>query len=233
MAVKHFDIAGLGSVAIYKRRGMRSMRLSVTAAKQIRVTIPAWATYASGLSFAEKQSNWIQRHMPITSNVLRHDQAVGKSHRLRFISDQASSKPTRRVGISEITVRHPASLRIDDPTVQAMAAKASIEALRRQAEDVLPARLNDLAAEHHFAYSGVTVRQLKSRWGSCSSQKLIVLNLFLMQLPWEFIDYVLLHELTHTKHMNHGTDFWAEFIACEPRAKELRRAIRTYQPTLI
>jgi hypothetical protein len=53
-----------------------------------------------------------------------------------------------------------------------------------------------------------------------------------MQLPWQLIDYVLLHELTHTKHLNHGDDFWQEFLRHEPAAKALRKIIKTHKPIL-
>jgi predicted metal-dependent hydrolase len=54
-----------------------------------------------------------------------------------------------------------------------------------------------------------------------------------MQLPWELIDYVIIHELTHTKHLNHSDEFWAEFMRHEPKAKVLRKRVRSYQPVLM
>jgi predicted metal-dependent hydrolase len=64
-----------------------------------------------------------------------------------------------------------------------------------------------LPARHSFHYTGVTVRNTQSRWGSCSAQKHINLSLSLMLLPEHLIDYVLLHELCHTVEMNHGERF--------------------------
>src|SRR5690606_36436720 len=96
------------------------------------------------------------------------------------------------------------------PRVQKAAQAAAIRALRKEAETLLPQRLRTLAEQTGFTYNSVAVKQPKSRWGSCSHQKHITLNLFLMQLPWRLIDYVLLHELTHTKVMRHGPPFWAE-----------------------
>jgi len=97
---------------------------------------------------------------------------------------------------------------------------------------LLPQRLDQLAAQNGLNYSSVAIRQLKSRWGSCSSAKHITLNLFLMQLPWHLIDYVLLHELTHTKVLRHGPPFWEELEKHAPGARKLRREISAYQPII-
>jgi predicted metal-dependent hydrolase len=116
--------------------------------------------------------------------------------------------------------------------VQKAAERASLKALRNQAEALLPGRLKQLADTMGFEYNSVRVKRLTGRWGSCDRNKDIVLNLFLMQLPWQLIDYVLIHELTHTKHLNHSAEFWAEMTRHEPRAKYLRRVIRRYKPVL-
>jgi predicted metal-dependent hydrolase len=71
---------------------------------------------------------------------------------------------------------------------------------------------------------------MKSRWGSCDQHRNIVLNLFLIQLPWEQIDYVLLHELTHTEVLRHGPDFWRAMERVLSDVKQLRKAVRSAQP---
>ena len=79
----------------------------------------------------------------------------------------------------------------------------------REAIRTLPGRLERIAFRHGFQYAHVTVRQTKTRWGSCSSKKRINLSSSLMLLPDHLIDYVLLHELCHTVEMNHSKHFWA------------------------
>jgi len=231
MAVKHIEVAGLGTVSIYKRRGARSLRISVVGNGKIRVTIPAWTSFTAGLRYAESQAEWIRLHQPAPQAAMASGYRVGKQHQLLFMRSEVS-KPTKRVTPTTIIIKHPLTMTQESPAVQAIAAKASVEALRDEAEALLPNRLKQLADKHGASYYGVQVRKLKGRWGSCNSQKLIVLNLFLMQLPWELIDYVLLHELTHTKFMNHGSEFWDLLLSYEPRARQLRKQIRTYQPLL-
>lgn len=80
--------------------------------------------------------------------------------------------------------------------------------LRKQAKEYLPQRLELLASKYGFSYNSVKITKSKGRWGSCSSKKNINLSLYLMKLPPYLIDYVILHELCHTKEMNHGPQFW-------------------------
>jgi len=84
--------------------------------------------------------------------------------------------------------------------------------LRPQAERELPARLMELAARHGYHVAGVTVRNQRSRWGSCSPAGRISLNWRLAQVPPEVRDYVLLHELTHLAVGNHSPRFWKILI---------------------
>ena len=75
---------------------------------------------------------------------------------------------------------------------------------RKNARKMLTQRLSELAEEHNFDYGKVSIRSQKTRWGSCSSKDNISLNQNLLHLPDYLIDYVLLHELTHTRVKNHS-----------------------------
>lgn len=87
------------------------------------------------------------------------------------------------------------------------AAPGEIEALRRQAKAELPPRLSELAARYGFTYNKVTIKHNASNWGSCSSKGNINLNLNIVRLPKVLQDYILLHELCHLRHQDHGHAF--------------------------
>ncbi len=231
MAQKRFVLDGDLPVTVYKRRGNRNLRLSVTTSGEIRVSIPAWAPYSAGLTFARSKHEWIlaQRR---PREVLKEGLRIGKAHHLHFVAKPGVSKPSSRVSPGVVTVTYPHHMSSEDAPVQQAARVASIRALRIQAEQLLPQRLARLAEAHDFSYNGVSVRQLKSRWGSCDQDKAIVLSIFLMQLPWEYIDYVLLHELVHTRIMRHGPDFWNAMTELMPDAKRLRKELHQYRPAL-
>lgn len=230
MPYKEFMVEDL-TVRIYKRRSSRSLRLSIGPGGEVRVSIPTWAPYVAGLQFARSKYDWIlEQRRP--QEILEEGRPIGKAHHLRFAAKPGLAKPSGRVIPGAVLVSYPPELTTADPAVQKAARDAAIRALRAQARKLLPQRLARLAETHGFEYGEVTVKRLKSRWGSCDHQKNIVLNLFLMQLPWESIDYVLLHELMHTRIMRHGPDFWRAMEEIEPDTKRLRKAVRDHHPVL-
>ncbi|TEU02755.1 MAG: M48 family peptidase [Dehalococcoidia bacterium] len=79
-----------------------------------------------------------------------------------------------------------------------------------RAKRKLSRRLKHLAEKHGFTYNRVFIRNQRTRWGSCSSRRNISLNMRLVMIPDELMDYVILHELTHTRFKNHSKDFYAE-----------------------
>ena len=99
---------------------------------------------------------------------------------------------------------------------------------RGEARAILIRRLEYLAGKHGFSYKGLTVRNQKTRWGSCSSRNSISLNMQLIRLPEELIDYVILHELVHTKIKNHSAAFWLELDRLVGNSKQLRTKLRHY-----
>lgn len=232
MATKQIELPGIGNVMLYKRRGNRSLRLSIGSAGEVRVSMPYWLPYAAGEQFALSKRDWIAAHRLPEPAGLQHGQAVGKAHRLHFAPSAQATRITTRLKDNQIEINHPAQFLHTHPEVQKAAQAAAIRALRKEAEQLLPIRLRQLARQEDFAFRSVAIKQLKSRWGSCSAQQDIVLNLFLMQLPWHLIDYVLLHELTHTKVMQHGAPFWQELERHAPHAKRLRKEIGGYHPVL-
>ncbi|HSX36265.1 MAG TPA: SprT family zinc-dependent metalloprotease [Patescibacteria group bacterium] len=232
MATKQVDIPGIGPVTLYKRHGNRSLRLSLAPDGEVRVSLPYWVPYAAGEQFARSRSAWINEHRLPEPAQLAHELRVGKAHRLHFTPLRDATKAGTRIKMNMVEVTYPVSWSVDDPRVQKAAHGAAIRAMRKEARQILPLRLKQLAEREGFSYTSVDIRQLKSRWGSCSSKQEIVLNLFLMQLPWHLIDYVLLHELTHTRVMQHGAPFWQEMERHVPHAKRLRKEIGTHHPVL-
>lgn len=102
--------------------------------------------------------------------------------------------------------------------------------LLEKAKLYLPQRLFDLARNNGFIYKGLTIRNSKTRWGSCSSKKNINLSIYMMILPPHLIDYVILHELCHTIHMNHSPEFWALLDKYTGnKAKALRQEMKQYK----
>ena len=99
--------------------------------------------------------------------------------------------------------------------------------LRALAREELPPRLRALAALHGLTVAGVSIRNQKSRWGSCSPSGRIALNFRLVQMPREVSDYVLLHELMHLQQQNHSRRFWRLVEAACPGFRAAERWLKT------
>lgn len=231
MPVKKLEIGGLGTISLYKRSGTRNIRLTIGPGGNVRVTLPKWVPYNAGLEFVKARREWILSHQPAAQAGLQDGDHIGKAHRLKFIESTSNIVRTN-VTKNEIRVTYPANMDVADKLVQEAAKKACVRALKKQAEQLLPMRVEHLAAQHGFSYRGIRVKQLRSRWGSCNNMQELVFNLYLVQLPWPLIDYVVLHELQHTTVMKHGPAFWKAMQQNLPNVVELRKTIKSEQPTL-
>ena len=99
-----------------------------------------------------------------------------------------------------------------------------------EARDILISRLEELAKIHNFKYTKVSIRNQKTKWGSCSAKNNVSLNINLVRLPDKLRDYVILHELVHTLIKNHGKKFWAELDkVVGGSSKELSKKLRKYR----
>ena len=125
------------------------------------------------------------------------------------------------------------TLLVTGPPGDAEASRqALIRWLRRRAQTGLAARLEEVASAHGLPFRVVTVRHQRTRWGSCSPQRAISLNLRLLFLDPAIVDHVLLHELCHTRELNHSKRFWALLEAHDPDWRVHRRQAREVWRTL-
>lgn len=231
MAKKVVNIPDIGTVTLVKRRGNSNIRLSFARDGNLRVSLPYFVPYQAGIEFVKSRRDWIIKHQPADVLQLQDGDRIGKAHHLRIVTGAAATRVSIKQNV--ITVACPVDVPSIHASVQKAAERGALKALKREADQLLPQRLRELAAKHDFAYASVTAKRLSSRWGSCDQSGHITLNTYLMQLPWELIDYVILHELTHTEHLNHGEDFWQRFIHALPDAKKRRRVLKTYRTAIL
>lgn len=102
--------------------------------------------------------------------------------------------------------------------------------LKIEAQQILPARLQALADTYGFAFAQVRINSAQMRWGSCSAKRVINLSYNLMLLPDELIDFVLVHELCHTREMNHGARFKQLMTGIFANYTALNAALKQYRP---
>lgn len=154
---------------------------------------------------------------------------IGKSHTLIV-------KPSQKIAAKRvkqhIIVEVPTGVALSDPRVIKLIREVSTTALRTEAKSYLPKRLGYLAEQLGFTYERVRFSHASSRWGSCSSTGTISLNIALMKLPFELIDYVIVHELAHTREMNHSDAFWQLVSQGDPQYKQHRKQLKAETPAI-
>ena len=123
--------------------------------------------------------------------------------------------------------------RTNEMKMQLKKAKSLASIDKQEARKILESRISQLAGKYGFEYNRISIRKQKTRWGSCSTKDNISLNMNLLHLPKELMDYVLLHELVHTRIKSHGKDFWHELDKVIPDSKKIDRKLKEYQYCLL
>lgn len=226
-------IEQVGEVTFQKRKGAKAVRIRIGHDGVVRVTLPSWSPYKVAEAFVRTKADWIAANrVDRKHHIIGPNDRIGKGHRVRFVHEDRD-KPGSRITKTELVIRIPATADIADEDVQIIARAGAVRALKQEANLLLPQRIKTLAEQYGFTYRSLGIKRLQSRWGSCSSEKDIALNCFLMQLPWDLIDYVLLHELVHTRIMAHGERFWSELDKYVSDLPAKRKLIKTYQPQVV
>lgn len=105
--------------------------------------------------------------------------------------------------------------------------------LKVKARNLIRKRIEHYNRHYQFSYLRLTIRDQKTRWGSCSSNKTLSFNFRLALLPLELVDYVVVHELCHLKEMNHSRKFWLLVAQTLPHYPILRKQLRLHEGQLM
>lgn len=227
MTAKVVQYSQIGDVTFVKNRRSKNIKISVKPDQSVRVSYPFYVTKTEATQFLLKNLGWIaaQQHLFSTKKtpVTAGDVLQTKLHRITF---HAGKKCDTEIHNGEVGIF------VDDfskPEAAKYIENVLTVIYRREAKKILPVRLAELANQHGFVFQKVTIRNNRRNWGSCSSKNNISLNLQMMKLPYELIDYILLHELVHTQIKNHGPLFWKKLDEITGnRAKELAKQVRKF-----
>lgn len=222
-------MAGTKPVPVTFARHTRARRyiLRLRSDGTARVTVPRGGTFAEARGFAQRQTAWLERQLVRLASkpVEARDWRIGGNILLRGEAVLLEADPSgRRILFARETVR------VADVTADLRPALE--KHLRKLAALELPPRVLKLAALHSLAVRRVSVRDQRSRWGSCSRRGTISLNWRLIQTPVFVRDYIILHELMHLRQMNHSVRFWREVAAVCPAYEEAERWIKLHSSLL-
>jgi len=197
---------------IYSKRKSVSLRVD----KSGRAVVRAPIGYPKGKieAFVEKHRLWIFKR-----------QAEVAAYRTPDFSDGAELTLFGKKYVISSTRSGDGILKLSKTNRQ----KSLIAALRSMTLRETGALTQKIAREGGFSYTGIRVSSAKSRWGSCNAKRHISYTFYLAFLPMRLVEYVCVHELAHTKEMNHSARFWAVVEKIMPDYKERRKELKSHR----
>ena len=235
MPEKIIHINGVGNVLFRHSKRARHLNISIRPFVGARVSIPVGMNYESAVGFVIDRRLWIKKHLSkmkefedLQTQFDENSSYSTKSHKLNLRKAERRNISVR-LSKGKINVVYPAELSPDSNELQSATRKGIERALKLEAKEYLPDKVKALAKKYDFKFNKLTLKNIKSRWGSCSRKNNINLSIHLMRLPDHLIDYVILHELVHTVHHNHSIRFWTMLISITGRAKSLDKELKKYR----
>ncbi len=226
----------LEKVHYKKSSKARYIRISIKPEVGIVVTVPYRNSIADAEKFVSTKLKWINKHLEKNNKLIdkltvfnQNIKFKTKEHELIFIQDHLQHGLKIKIKHGQIKFSYPQTINIENFKVQNFIRKGIEEAWRIEAKKYLPQRVSILAEQYGFKYNSVSIRNSTTRWGSCSYNNNINLSLHLMRLPDKFIDYIILHELSHTVHKNHKKNFRKMIERVCPEAKLIEKEMRNYR----
>ncbi len=216
------------TVEFVRHRRARHYIMRVTADGHLRVTVPWHGSRSEALRFVEERRTWIDRERTkrMAAAATRGAWKAGTPVLFHGVEHELRVEP---VDVRRVRVRlGEESFYVPAERVESL--RVPVEAwLRKYAAVELPERLAALARRLGFEVDAVSIRNQRSRWGSCSPSGRISLNWRLVQFPDTIADYVIIHELVHLRFMNHSRKFWTEVGRLCPEYQSARAWLRAHQ----
>lgn len=212
--------------AVTVRHSRRARRIAVRIAVggRVELVVPRGVPERRAWAFYESRAEWVREHLA-RRRVAAPEQEFPPRHLHLPLLDE-TWRIFRAGGSGRPRVEEAGSVLVLRGTGEPEAFRhCLLHWLKQRAHVALAPRLAAAAERHGFRYSRLRIGNQRSRWGSCSVQGLISLNLALLFQPERVVHYLLCHELAHTRHMDHSERFWTCVAACVPRWRMLDRAL--------
>lgn len=211
-------------IEVSLRRSARAKRLSLRVSRldgRVTLTLPKNARAQEGIAFLESKHAWLRSHLDQLAPI--QPVAIGKQIMLRGQMTPIVQGTGKRVAIRDSCIEVPG------PQDAGLKIKAQ---LRQMARNALAEASDRYAGQLGQSYSRLSIRDTRSRWGSCSSRGVLMYSWRLIMAPPSVLDYVAAHEVAHLVEMNHSDAFWAVVAGICPGYEADRHWLRTHGDTL-
>ncbi len=203
-------------------RRAKYIRIKLNNQGELSVTLPHRGSASHAHDFIQSKSDWVATQLsklPESRNNRVPDQLdlvlLAETWDVRILDHNTNEQEASPLYIEMDDEQKIIDFSGNDQQI-AIFNQLLAEWLKVKARVIFSNMLAALAEQHGFHYNRLTIRAQKTRWGSCSSRKNISLNCKLLFMPVKVVEYVMIHELCHTIHMNHSSDFWQLVEDCDP-----------------
>lgn len=207
----------------------KHLSLKLTSSGALSVILPQGIQTLLAHSFVQEQSAWIEKH--IRQSVTKPSiSARPDVLDLKMLNEKWSIEYKEGVqGSVEYSELPNHCLSITGEIQSDKLVNKIIGLfLKNKASALFSQIISELATQHGFQYSGITIRGQKGRWGSCSSRKKLNINYKLLLMPEAVVRYVFIHELCHTREMNHSAKFWQLVENYVPEYRQYREYLKEH-----
>jgi hypothetical protein len=235
LTTKIIHLPEIGEVHLHKKARAKQLSIRLKPQQAVQVTIPQRLSFAEAEKIVLSKVAWIKKHLPKMQEIAQQATVFSpaqpyttRSHQLYLLPSQQPDFQVLRKQ-NRVELYYPQTLDFADPSVQNAAKAVLLRIWRTEAQNYLPQRTAELAQKNGFQFKAVKIRQARTRWGSCSHDNIISLNLHLVRLPQSLLDYVILHELCHTVEKNHAPAFWQLLDKVCGNAKALDKQLNDFR----
>lgn len=208
-------------------RRAKLIRIIVDAFGSVELVIPMSKTLAEGMDFLQHKKQWVQRHIRLSGDIPRDVTQVPGELRLRLLGETycvSYCAQQKHLAISS-GCNNETTYKIHSGRHTEIKNRLNFW-LRQMAKRVLLEKMHVLSEDIQLPFKRLSIRTQRTRWGSCSDKANISLNDRLLFLDPALVRYVMVHELCHTKHLDHSRQFWGLVMTHEPRFQQHRQALK-------
>lgn len=208
---------------LLERKNVKHARIRVSENLSVRVLVPENFDSTDIQNLIKKKQNWIDKNI---------NKFKGKTEKIKLHDNQILLFGNKYTYFYRAEVHNKVVVNQEHKTIQSktnlLDKNELLKWYKRYAKKHITTRLTEIAKEHKFKYNKVFIRAQRTKWGNCSTEKNLSFNWRLIKTPHFVIDYLIFHELVHTKTMNHTHKFWTELRSLYPEYQEAVKWLDKY-----
>lgn len=212
---------------ILERKNVKHARIRVSENLSVRVLVPETFDSTDIEKLLKKKQNWIDKNL---------NKFKGKTEKIKLHDNQILLFGNKYNYFYRAEFHNKVVVNQEHKTIQSKTNLLDKDELlkwyKRFAKRHISKRLTEIAKEHKFKYNKVFIRDQRTKWGNCSADKNLSFNWRLIKTPHFVIDYLIFHELVHTRTMNHTNKFWTELRSLYPEYQQAIKWLDKYGNSL-